>query len=704
MLGVSTHLQSQSSLQPELPTIDVFRDTSGQISLEDILDKAEGVQFEAIKGSFLPLGFDEYYYWLRISLPELKGSLRYVLSLSTTHIEEVYFYYQAPPKAKWEVRKGGYRVNWQEKDYKFHTPIFPIPQEIDPVVYIRFKNKNIGFQISIEEVHSFARNTQLNFYFFGLFCGLMLFVIIYNLYLAFYMKSQNHYIYSLLTFCYLLFAASYEGYLYYMVKDIPWYVHHFTTFGTSFITALCWGLVPVYVTSFYHILKGSIWVTFRNVLIGFWVVQVLSFLYLPLVVMMAKTGALLVLIYTVSLSWKKIKENYPGSRYFLIAYILYFIATCLEVLFLDGKIACILPVQYTTVGTLLEALILSSSLAQKTANEKLRLQIEKDMALNENIRLIKEQKHMLELMVREKTFKIRKKNRTLKGLNRELRKQQNEILEQKEAISKQNELLKEAYDTIDTQNREIQDRNENLEEQVKARTKELLEHNQALQQFAFIAAHNLRAPVSRIKGLGELWLYPDTSPEDEKLYKDYIFRSISELDEVIQDLSHILNIRKNYTQVLTEVSLREEFERVQLNLSDEILRTQALVEAVWEGEITLHTIKPYLYSILYNLITNAIKYRQEDRNPHIIIRAREEEKELCLEVQDNGMGIDLEAYGKKIFQLYQRFHFHVEGKGMGLFLIKTQVNALKGRIEVESTPNEGSTFKIFFPQAMCEAN
>ena len=101
-------------------------------------------------------------------------------------------------------------------------------------------------------------------------------------------------------------------------------------------------------------------------------------------------------------------------------------------------------------------------------------------------------------------------------------------------------------------------------------------------------------------------------------------------------------------------------------------------------------------SILYNLITNAIKYRHPDRAPVISIKTEKLESEVCLIVCDNGLGIDMNLYQDKLFNLYSRFHFHVDGKGMGLYLVKSHLVAMGGRIEIQSQVDKGSTFRAYF--------
>jgi signal transduction histidine kinase len=249
---------------------------------------------------------------------------------------------------------------------------------------------------------------------------------------------------------------------------------------------------------------------------------------------------------------------------------------------------------------------------------------------------------------------------------------------------------------IEKQNNEIKLRNESLEEEIKDRTKDLVEYNQQLEQFAFITAHNLRAPVARILGLGNVLEFASKSAQDERLIIGKLIFATGELDTVVKDLSTILELRKNNISLITEVSLHEELRLIKENLEKEILETNAAIEEDFSKAPSIRTIKPYLDSILINLISNAIKYRHLDRRPLIQIKSEVIENKICLTVSDNGIGIDLSSYGDKLFTLYSRVHNHVEGKGMGLYLVKTQVVALGGKIEVESEIDRGTTFRILF--------
>lgn len=258
--------------------------------------------------------------------------------------------------------------------------------------------------------------------------------------------------------------------------------------------------------------------------------------------------------------------------------------------------------------------------------------------------------------------------------------------------------IQEQQETIERQNQEMANRNETLEAEVERRTHELLEYNQQLEQFAFIASHNLRAPVASLLGLGELLDVQKLSEADRLQISHNMIQSARELDRVVRDLSTILEIRKSSHELLSVVNLEEEISLIRVNLERELTETGAVLETDFNAQPQIKTVRPLMDSILMNLISNAIKYRQPDRPPVIRLRSERRDGELCLSISDNGLGMDLETYGDKLFTLYGRFHSHVDGKGLGLYLVKTHVHAMGGRIEVDSQPGVGTRFCVFFKQ------
>lgn len=279
--------------------------------------------------------------------------------------------------------------------------------------------------------------------------------------------------------------------------------------------------------------------------------------------------------------------------------------------------------------------------------------------------------------------------------NEELVQSQEELASQRDTVEEQNHKLEEARKVIEVQHQILLEKNEGLEIEISKRTKELVDYNQQLEQFAFMSSHNLRAPIARILGLGNL-LEIMTDEADVLKVKENLIASARELDRVVKDLNTILEIRKNTISSVQQIDLAEELNLIKLNLEKDILETDTTLVVDFSDAPTIRTVRPYLDSIAINLISNAIKYRHPDRKPVVEVKSGFRGDLFFLEVKDNGVGIDLDTYGHKIFTLYSRFHNHVEGKGLGLYLVKTQCEALGGNVTVTSSLEVGTTFTASF--------
>ncbi|MDJ1471819.1 tetratricopeptide repeat-containing sensor histidine kinase [Xanthocytophaga flava] len=271
-------------------------------------------------------------------------------------------------------------------------------------------------------------------------------------------------------------------------------------------------------------------------------------------------------------------------------------------------------------------------------------------------------------------------------------------------ITQQRELF-EKNEEINRQNEEILDLNNHLEESVAERTEELqiahdnlVKQNQNLEQFTYIISHNLRAPIAQIMGLVGIFSESQQNGSATPQMLEYLNRSASNLDMIVNDLNDILLMRNQADAVREPVHLDEVAQTVLESLKGPIANTQAQVLTDFSDVQVITAIRSYLTSILYNLLSNAIKYRSPDRSLIVTIQTLQVDKYVCVSVQDNGLGMDLTKNDpKKLFKLYHRMHFHTEGKGMGLFIVKEQVDAMNGKIEVDSEPNKGTTFRIYLP-------
>lgn len=244
---------------------------------------------------------------------------------------------------------------------------------------------------------------------------------------------------------------------------------------------------------------------------------------------------------------------------------------------------------------------------------------------------------------------------------------------------------------------QIQRENEMLERKVVERTRDLLQRNKDLEQFAYITSHNLGAPLANIIGLTQMLRQNDLPSDERKELEQFLFQAIEKLDGVIHDLNHILEKRRKVSKKKERVNLSRLFGDVLAVFQQVIHREQIRVITDFSQADEIFTIKSYLYSIFYNLVSNSIKYRQPDRQLLIQVRAIKEKGRLLLSFQDNGRGIDLKAKGDEVFGLYKRFHPDIEGKGMGLYMVKSQVESLGGTINISSQPDEGTSFLIELP-------
>lgn len=226
--------------------------------------------------------------------------------------------------------------------------------------------------------------------------------------------------------------------------------------------------------------------------------------------------------------------------------------------------------------------------------------------------------------------------------------------------------------------------------------RELTQNNKDLKQFSYITSHNLRAPLSNLTGL--LNLVEDIPVEDPELKEiiDGFSKSTHLLNETINDLVKVVIIKDNPSIQKEKVLIKEIFENVFNQLSFLIGLHKPILKIDLEEVTILNINKSYLESIFLNLLTNAIKYRSEGKQLRINISSKVVNDDLILTFKDNGIGIDLVRNKDKIFGLYQRFHNHPDSKGLGLYLVKSQVEAMGGTITVASAVGKGTTFTITF--------
>lgn len=229
-------------------------------------------------------------------------------------------------------------------------------------------------------------------------------------------------------------------------------------------------------------------------------------------------------------------------------------------------------------------------------------------------------------------------------------------------------------------------------------TQDLYKRNSDLQHFSYIISHNLRSPVATAMGLVELLTNMGKSSADFDKSLGYLKRSIHKIDTVLNDLHAILSAQDHKDTTKEVVDLASVCQQAIEEQQESLKRSGGEVSLVFEEGISAPGKRAYFYSVFHNLLSNAIKYRSPERALEINIQCiSSKEKGIIISFSDNGLGFDMKSVGESLFKLYKRFHHSMaEGRGIGMFLDKSHVEAMGGHIEVESEVKVGTKFFIYF--------
>jgi PAS domain S-box-containing protein len=231
----------------------------------------------------------------------------------------------------------------------------------------------------------------------------------------------------------------------------------------------------------------------------------------------------------------------------------------------------------------------------------------------------------------------------------------------------------------------------------KKQNEELIKINSDLDNFVYAASHDLRAPLTNMMGILSLLNDEDRSAnlskEKEKQFLMMLGKSVDKLSVVIDDLTEISKLQKNMVNHKEDLFLPEVISELEAELADQIEETSTIIVTDFKID-TINFSKKNMRSILYNLVTNSIKYKSPERNPEIKITTFATKQYYILEIADNGIGID-SKYKAVVFELFRRLHNDNRGTGVGLFIVKRIVENSEGKIEVKSKVGVGTSFKIY---------
>ncbi|TXN36756.1 PAS domain-containing protein [Flagellimonas hymeniacidonis] len=219
--------------------------------------------------------------------------------------------------------------------------------------------------------------------------------------------------------------------------------------------------------------------------------------------------------------------------------------------------------------------------------------------------------------------------------------------------------------------------------------------NKKLINFAHIVSHNLRSHTANFSMLLE-FLINEKEEEEKKRIMKMLSHASDNLLDTLENLNEVVEISTNVNLDKKSLNLNEYIHKVQQNLAGFLVNNKVeLINSV-PKKLTVLSVPAYLESIILNLVTNAVKYSKPKEIPTISLSAKKQDKNVIFSVSDKGMGIDLNRYGGKIFGMYKTFHNNKDARGLGLYIIKNQAEAMGGNITVSSEVNKGTTFKVYF--------
>ena len=232
-------------------------------------------------------------------------------------------------------------------------------------------------------------------------------------------------------------------------------------------------------------------------------------------------------------------------------------------------------------------------------------------------------------------------------------------------------------------------------QELEQKNRELSIINNDLDNFIYTASHDLKAPIANIEGLINMLTkqLEGRMNEMEKNIIGMMHISISKFKGTIRDLTEMVKSQKEAVESPEPVAFEEMLEDVKFDLQEGITESQVLIESNFQVP-EIRYARKNLKSIVYNLISNALKYRSPARVARVWVSTEQNGEYTLLTIQDNGLGMTVEQQ-QNLFRMFKRFHTHVEGTGIGLYIVKRIVENSGGRIEVASQPDQGTVFRVY---------
>lgn len=229
-------------------------------------------------------------------------------------------------------------------------------------------------------------------------------------------------------------------------------------------------------------------------------------------------------------------------------------------------------------------------------------------------------------------------------------------------------------------------------------THELSQANDALTRLGHMVSHDLRGPLANMEALLGMFDKENMGAEGHSDVLNLFHMAFTDFRQQLDDLDKLLKSRHTSGELWEEVDVREEYHQIRQQLLGLLVNTEAEINVNIEIN-TICSVRLYIQSIFFNLLSNSLKYRHPARPLEVTFEAKKTDGSVVISVEDNGLGIDMKKDRDRLFKPYTRLQKDGEGHGLGLYLVKGQVEALGGWLQVDSAPGEGSKFSVFLPQS-----
>nr|WP_321409605.1 sensor histidine kinase [uncultured Carboxylicivirga sp.] len=631
--------------------VEILEDPSQSISFEQIISDSLKTEFQPSTNTILSLGYTESHFWLHFVINNNTNDDA-VLELAQAGLPIANLYYILNDSIS-ELVKAGYQIPVNNKAFHSSYQVFTLPPgKAD--CYIRLITNSEPIPLNLYTEQSFYKKSTSNVLGYGIYLGLMIFVVLYNFFLFISLRRRLFLFYAILVIIYINYSAAViDGFIVYFLTNVNLLFLYSTipAIGIVFQTTYCLVFLDArkYVPGVFKIVTGII------IYFAIWV-GVKFFLPLP-IVLKVNTVHALISFFTMSLVGILVgrKGNKMGY-YFAIAYFIYFLLVAVQAIYINtGYPQYIGGLSFVAYATLIEAFLLSFLLSRRFRWERAEIEKEKFEAQQKVI---------------EKT------------------------LENEKIIQNQNVQLEKE---VATRTKELQEINEEL----LTTNDKLIDLNREKDGLMHVVAHDLKSPLSTIINYVDLLKMEGSLDNNQDNYLKTIENVVQDGMYLIEDLLDIHSIESGDSKIRLEEIELEKYMNAWLRTFDkELLNKQQKASLTLNTTINTLTTDPFLLTrVLNNLMSNAIKF--SEKQTRIDVSVIENKTKVAFIVKDEGPGISSQDQ-EKMFKLFQKLTARpTDGErsnGLGLSIVKALTDKLGGQIEVNSQPGNGAEFKVLLPK------